>query len=36
METDEQKLKCMGAVLGKALESCEELSCKILALIKLR
>jgi len=36
IETNEQKLKCMGAVLGKALEPCHEETCKITALVSLQ
>lgn len=36
VETNEQKLKCMGAVLGKALEPCDEPSCNIITLISLQ
>ena len=36
IDTPEQKLKCMGAIIGKAMEPCHEKTCSILALITLQ
>jgi len=34
--TNEQKMKCFGATIGKALESCNEERCEIMILINLQ
>jgi len=36
IDTQEQKLKCMGAIIGKAMESCYEKNCKILIFVTLQ